>query len=655
MSGRVRVVIENVRPFVAEGAPVRRCPGETVRVSADVFSDGHDTVRAEILYRPPGAEDWTALPMSSVGNDAWEGQFQVETRGEYAFTVRAWVDRFETLLCDLKKRNPGQFGENDRTILAEELRRVSSRALEEDALVIRKAAEFLEGEATLAEAQAILSREEILRCVRRYPDPVLVSRSREIRKVAVERRKMRFSSWYEFFPRSACLPFSREGTLDQARLRLPEIARMGFDIVYLPPVHPVGVAGRKGKNNTLEAQPGDPGSPWAIGSALGGHDSVDPGLGTLQDLRAFREDAESLGMEVALDLAFQCSPDHPYVRDHPEWFRWRPDGSIQFAENPPKKYEDIVPFNFETEAWKSLWNELLRIVLFWMGEGFRVFRVDNPHTKPFGFWEWLIGEAKRRDPNVLFLAEAFTRPKIMKRLARIGFSQSYTYFTWRNSRDELETYMRELTMTEMAEYFQPNFWPNTPDILPEFLQFGGRPAFVIRLVLATTLSSCWGLYGPPYELLVGEALPGREEYLDSEKYEAKAWNWEKGGNLREMITHLNRIRRENPALQETRNLRFVECDNDRIIAFLKTSGENTLLVVVTLDPFGPQAGNLRLPLSDLGMVATQPFLLHDLLGGERVIWQGEWNRLELDPFELPARVFSLRRHLKREYDFDYFM
>jgi len=655
MDGRVRVVIENVGPRVSEGGAVRRCPGETVHAYADVFSDGHDAVRVELLYRPANRQEWAAVPMEPVGNDRWEGDFRVEAQGEFLFTVRAWVDRLETLLRDFLKRVPGQADKNDCRALAEELRLASRRASGEDFQVLEEAAADLDASGAPEGVERILGRPEIRRCASRYPDPELVMQFPEVLTVVVERPKMRFSSWYEFFPRSACGPFSAAGTLREARLRLGEIARMGFDVVYLPPIHPIGTTSRKGRNNALWAAADDPGSPWAIGSARGGHDSVEPGLGTLEDLREFRIEAESLGMEVALDLAFQCSPDHPYVSEHPEWFRWRPDGSIQFAENPPKKYEDIVPFNFETPDWKSLWEELLRIVLFWMGEGFRVFRVDNPHTKPFPFWKWLIAEAKRRDPGVLFLAEAFTRPKVMKKLARIGFSQSYTYFTWRNTRDEIEKYMRELTETEMAEYFQPNFWPNTPDILPEYLQFGGRPAFLIRLALAATLSSCWGLYGPPYELLVTEAVPGREEYLDSEKYEAKNWDWDQKGNLREMIARVNRIRRQNPALQETRNIRFVECDNDNIIAFLKHAGDNTLLVAITLDPFRPQSGNIRLPLAELGMVSSQPYMLHDLLGEEKVIWHGEWNNLGLDPHELPARIFSLRRHLRREHDFDYFM
>lgn len=657
MNGRIRVVIENVQPSVDGGLyPVKRCVGETVHVGADIFSDGHDTVRADLLYRPPGCREWETVRMEPAGNDRWKADFRVTAREGYVFTVRAWVDRLGTTVRDLeKKREAGQACAADYRLLAEELREVSRRASGEDARVLEEAAGEVESSLVPGEAGMVWPCYKIPECAGSYPDPELVFQYPDLRAVVVERSKMRFSAWYEFFPRSACLPFSRGGTLREARLRLVEIARMGFDVVYLPPVHPIGVTGRKGRNNELKATPDDPGSPWAIGSVLGGHDAVDPSLGTLEDLREFRQEAESLGMEVALDLAFQCSPDHPYVREHPEWFRWRPDGTIQHAENPPKKYEDIVPFNFETAEWKSLWDELLRVVLFWAGEGFRIFRIDNPHTKPFAFWEWLIAEVKRREPDVLFLAEAFTRPKVMKRLAKIGFSQSYTYFTWRNTREDIVKYLRELTETEMAEYFQPNFWPNTPDILPEYLQFGGRPAFVARLVLAATLSSSWGLYGPAFELLVSGAVPGREEYMDSEKYETKTWDWNSPGNLRELIARLNRIRLQNPAFRETRNIRFLEFDNDNLLAFLKSGTDNTLLVVVNLDPFRTQSGNLRLPLEDLGIKANQPFLLHDLLGEEKLIWHGESNNLGLDPQVLSARIFSLRAHLKREDDFDYFM
>jgi starch synthase (maltosyl-transferring) len=654
VEGRARVVIENVEPHVREGGPVRRCPGETVHVRADVYADGHDAVRAELLYRPVSRREWFRVPMTPVGDDRWEAVFTVESQEDVEFTLRGWVDRLETQIRDLRRRDAGQVGEIEFRSIAEELRALSVRASADEAGFLQRAAENLEKAAGKAEAELILSRPEILRCAFQYPDPELVKSLEETFKVTVERGKMRFSSWYEFFPRSACLPFSRKGTLQEARLRLKEIARMGFDVVYLPPIHPIGKTCRKGRNNGLLAEAGDPGSPWAIGSELGGHDAVDPQLGTLDDLREFREEAETLGMEVALDLAFQCSPDHPYIREHPEWFRWRPDGSIQYAENPPKKYEDIVPFNFETPEWRSLWEELRRVVLFWVGQGFRLFRVDNPHTKPFAFWQWLISEVKRQEPDALFLAEAFTRPKVMKKLARVGFCQSYTYFTWRNTKQEIVTYLRELTETEMAEYFQPNFWPNTPDILPEFLQFGGRAAYVIRMVLAATLSSCWGVYGPPFELLVSEAVNGKEEYMDSEKYEIKAWDWDQPGNLRDLIARVNRIRRRNPALQQTRNLRFLECENENLVAYLKTAGENTLLIVVSLDPFRTQTGALHLPLSELGMEKGHPFLLEDLLGGEKVIWYGEWNSVTLDPQELPARLFALRRHLKREQDFDYF-
>lgn len=654
MEGRARVVIENVEPHVREGGPVRRCPGETVHVRADVYADGHDAVRAELLYRPVSRREWFRVPMIPVGDDRWEAVFTVESQEDVEFTLRGWVDRLETQIRDLRRKDAGQVGEIEFRSIAEELRALSVRASADEAGFLQRAAENLEKAAGKAEAELILSRPEILRCAFQYPDPELVKSLEETFKVTVERGKMRFSSWYEFFPRSACLPFSRKGTLQEARLRLKEIARMGFDVVYLPPIHPIGKTCRKGRNNGLLAEAGDPGSPWAIGSELGGHDAVDPQLGTLDDLREFREEAETLGMEVALDLAFQCSPDHPYIREHPEWFRWRPDGSIQYAENPPKKYEDIVPFNFETPEWRSLWEELRRVVLFWVGQGFRLFRVDNPHTKPFAFWQWLISEVKRQEPDALFLAEAFTRPKVMKKLARVGFCQSYTYFTWRNTKQEIVTYLRELTETEMAEYFQPNFWPNTPDILPEFLQFGGRAAYVIRMVLAATLSSCWGVYGPPFELLVSEAVNGKEEYMDSEKYEIKAWDWDQPGNLRDLIARVNRIRRRNPALQQTRNLRFLECENENLVAYLKTAGENTLLIVVSLDPFRTQTGALHLPLSELGMEKGHPFLLEDLLGGEKVIWYGEWNSVTLDPQELPARLFALRRHLKREQDFDYF-
>jgi starch synthase (maltosyl-transferring) len=438
---------------------------------------------------------------------------------------------------------------------------------------------------------------------------------------------------------------------------LPEIARLGFDVIYLPPIHPIGTTKRKGKNNSPVAEAGDVGSPWAIGSEHGGHKAVAPELGTLEDFERFVSRARDNGLEVAIDIAFQASPDHPYVKEHPEWFRWRPDGTVQYAENPPKKYQDVLPFHFETEDWPALWEELKSVVLFWIERGVRVFRVDNPHTKPIRFWEWLIAEIKRDYPDVIFLSEAFTRPKVMRRLAKAGFTQSYTYFTWRNTKQEIIDYLTELTGTESREFFRPNFWPNTPDILSEFLQYGGRPAFIMRLILAATLSSNYGVYGAAYELCANEAVPGKEEYLNSEKYELKRWEPNQPGNLRNLIARVNRIRRENPALQTTWNLKFYETDNEHILFYGKATDDhsNLLLIAVNLDPFHPHSGYVQTPLAEFGIDPKQPYLAHDLLSDDKYIWQGARNFVSLDPQSMPAHIFRIHRRMRREADFDYFM
>ena len=432
---------------------------------------------------------------------------------------------------------------------------------------------------------------------------------------------------------------------------------MGFDVLYLSPIHPIGKTNRKGRNNTIAGDTDSPGSPWAIGSAEGGHKSIHPQLGKEEDFLSLIRCSKEWGMEIALDLAFQCSPDHPYVKEHPEWFRWRPDGVIQYAENPPKKYEDIVPFDFECQDWQALWKELGSILFHWIDMGVRIFRVDNPHTKPFAFWEWLFNSVRKDHPDVIFLSEAFTRPRVMSRLAKAGFSQSYTYFTWRNTKSELQTYLEDLTRGELREYFRPNFWPNTPDILPQFLQFGGRAAFVSRLILAATLSSNYGIYGPAFDLCVSEALEEREEYADSEKYEIKRWDLNSPVNLRDLITRVNRIRKENPALWNTFNLKFYEVDNDQILCFGKSTEDlsNLVLVAVNLDPFHRQSGTVRLPLEDLGISPGDSYLLHELIGDERSLWQGEFNRVELDPGIMPAGIYRINRTLRRESDFDYFM
>ena len=473
----------------------------------------------------------------------------------------------------------------------------------------------------------------------------------------VDRERARFSSWYEMFPRSSSPEPGRHGTFKDVEARLAYVAELGFDVLYLPPIHPIGRERRKGKNNALAAAPDDVGSPWAIGSAEGGHKDIHPELGTPQDFRSLVARANSMGIEIALDIAFQCAPDHPYVSAHPEWFRWRPDGSVQYAENPPKKYQDIYPFNFESEDWRALWAELKSVFDFWIGEGVKIFRVDNPHTKSFPFWEWLSAGLRREHPEVILLAEAFTRPKVMHRLAKLGYAQSYTYFTWRNTKHELTEYFTELAQGPGREYFRPNAWPNTPDILHETLQFGGRPAFMARLVLAATLAASYGIYGPAYELMESVPRdPGTEEYLDSEKYQLRHWDLKRRDSLREFIALVNRIRRDNPALHADRSLRFFPTDNEQLICYGKSSdkGDNQIVTVVNLDPRNPHSGWIELDLARLGIDPAMQYQMHDLITGQRFLWQGPRNFVLLDPNRVPAHIFRVRRKVHREQDFDYF-
>ena len=659
-NARKRVVIENLQPVVDDGRfSIKRVVGETVTVTADLFADGHEAIAARLLYRGPAQNAWRECPMEYVINDRWRGRFVTEEVGLYHYTVEGWVDHFATWQADLQKKfAAGQDIRVDLRSGAEYLQRAAALAAGEDARRLTELAEALLEPADLERAVRLAATDELSGLMQRYPvDRPLAGRYRKELTVVVDRRKALFSTWYERFPRSCAAEPGRAGTLKDCERLLPEIARMGFDVLYLPPIHPIGKTNRKGKNNAPRSAADDPGSCWAIGSDAGGHKAVHPELGTLQDFDDLVARAAQYDIEIALDLACQCSPDHPYVKAHPEWFRQRPDGSIQFAENPPKKYEDIFPINFETEHWQALWEELKNVVLFWIDRGVRIFRVDNPHTKPFVFWEWLIREVKRDYPETLFLAEAFTRPKVMDRLAKLGFTQSYTYFTWRNSKQELTDYVTELTRTGRRDYFTPNFWPNTPDILPEYLQYGGRPAFIVRLVLAATLASSYGIYGPAFELCVDQALPGREEYLDSEKYEIRTWNWDQPGNLKDFIARVNAVRRANPVLQSPWNVRFHPVDNDYLLFYVKESAEfaESILVVVNLDPFHTQSGWLRLPIEEFGIGPDQPYLCHDLLSDDKYIWQGERNYVELNPRVLPAYIFKLRKRLKRETDFDYFM
>lgn len=456
--------------------------------------------------------------------------------------------------------------------------------------------------------------------------------------IRVDREKARFSTWYELFPRSCAPELGGHGTFEDCEEWLPYVASMGFDVLYLPPIHPIGRSFRKGKNNAIAADPRDVGSPWAIGAEAGGHTSIHPELGTLEDFRHLIAKAKDYGLEIALDLAFQCTPDHPYVRQHREWFRTRPDGTIQYAENPPKKYQDIYPFDFETDHWRELWQELKSVILFWIVQGVRIFRVDNPHTKILAFWEWVIPAIQDRYPDVIFLSEAFTRPRMMYRLAKLGFSQSYTYFAWRNTKQELTDYFQELTATPVTEYLRPHLWPNTPDILTEFLQAGGRPAFMIRLVLAATLGANYGIYGPAFELCENiPREPGSEEYLNSEKYELKHWDVASPMSLRHFITRINHVRRQNPALQTDRGLRFHETDNPMLICYSKAP----ILTVVNLDPFHKQSGWVNLDLTFLGLDTGNPFQARDLLGGGNYVWRGSHNYVELTPGSLPAHILQL--------------
>jgi len=659
-AGRRRVIIEKLQPELDHGRfAAKRVVGEEVVFGADIFTDGHDLIQARLLIRRVGSKDWIAMALRSRPNDLWQAQFVPDQVGEYEYTVEAWIDHFGTLVHGMhKKRTAGQDIAVDLLSCAALLRSIAQRA-EAGArrTLLPEAALRLESGLDQEEAFRVVDDPNLGEAVHSFPDPELITRYSRVLTLHVERERALFSTWYELFPRSCSPVRGRQGTLRDVVGLMPEIAKMGFDVLYLPPIHPIGITNRKGKNNAPVSGSTDPGSPWAIGAAEGGHTALHPELGSWEDFDHLVGQARGHGLEIALDLAFQCSPDHPYVREHPEWFLWRPDGTVQYAENPPKKYQDVLPFNFETPDWETLWQELANVVRFWINKGVSIFRVDNPHTKPFAFWEWLIAAIRNESPEVVFLAEAFTRPKIMSRLAKLGFSQSYTYFTWRNTKFELVEYMTELTTSPLRDAFRPNFWPNTPDILPEYLQYGGRPAFVIRLILAATLSSSYGIYGPVFELGVAEALPGREEYLDSEKYECKHWDRDQSGNLKDLIARVNRIRRTHPALQRVDNLLFVPVNNDSLLAFLKTtpSDGDTLLIVITLDPFQPQAGRLDLPLEELGLVEGRPFLLADELSGERFIWHGRHPELELNPQNQPARILSLKRTMKREHDFDYFL
>ena len=657
--GRRRVVIEAVTPEIDCGRfPIKRVVGDMVRVEANVFADGHDQVACRLLYWQD-ARNLLTSPMVALPNDRWRGEFFVAKLGRYQYSIEGWIDHFHTWRAALLKRVAAQQNVNVELLIGADLiEEAAAQAPAKNAEILRQWAKRLREAKDKPEGASIALEEELLGLLQQYPVRNFSTRYEKDLSVTVDREKARFSAWYEVFPRSCSPQPGRHGTFRDCEQVLPYIASLGFDVVYLPPIHPIGKSFRKGKNNSTEPQPTDTGSPWAIGSTEGGHKSILPQLGTLEDFKHFRAAAEKQGLEVALDIAFQCSPDHPYVREHPEWFRKRPDGTIQYAENPPKKYQDIFPLDFESPQWQSLWHELKSVFDFWIEQGVRIFRVDNPHTKPFAFWEWAIGEIKTQHPDVLFLAEAFTRPHVMYRLAKLGFSQSYTYFTWRNTKEELTDYFTELTQTEVREFFRPNLWPNTPDILSQVLQAGGRPAFMIRLILAATLGSSYGIYGPAFELCENVPLqPGSEEYLNSEKYELRHWDLHAPGSLSELIVRMNRIRKENPALQSNSTLRFHGTDNPSLLCYSKVTKDfsDLVVVVVNLDCFRTQSGWVNLDLAAIGVDADHEFQVHDLLGEGQYMWHGSRNYVELTPESLPAHILRVRRLVRTERDFDYYL
>ncbi|MEX2303350.1 MAG: alpha-1,4-glucan--maltose-1-phosphate maltosyltransferase [Bryobacterales bacterium] len=660
--GRRRVMIEGVHPEVdAARFPAKRIVGDAVSVEADVFVDGHDAVSGLLLYRKLDSPRWSETPLQPLVNDRWQAEFQAEEIGVYEFTIEAWVDHFKTWRRDMVKRlAAGQAASVDLLIGAELVAAAIGRSAGNDQHTLKSWSIKLRQTATTANQEAANEAlsDELAALMDRYPDRTLATRYERAPRIVVDRLKARFSSWYEFFPRSCGSQPGVHGTFADCEARLPYVAGMGFDVLYLPPIHPVGVTFRKGKNNAVEATTGDAGSPWAIGAEQGGHTAIHPQLGTLEDFHRLLRRAKEHGIEIALDIAFQCTPDHPYVRQHPEWFRHRPDGTIQYAENPPKKYQDIYPIDFETENWRELWDELKNVFRFWIEQGVDIFRVDNPHTKSFPFWEEAISEIKRDHPQVLFLSEAFTRPKVRYRLAKLGFSQSYTYFAWRNTKPELTEYLTELTQSPVREFFRPNLWPNTPDILTEYLQHGGRPAFMIRLALAATLGASYGIYGPVYELCENKPRePGSEEYLNSEKYEIRHWDLDHPGSLRDYIARINRIRKENPALQSDWSLRFHPVDNEQLLCYSKQTPrlDSIIVVVVNVEPYHTHSGWIELPIESFGLDGQQPYQVHDLTTDARYLWQGRRNYVELDPHTIPAHIFRIRRRVRTEKDFDYYM
>ncbi|GAA4023728.1 alpha-1,4-glucan--maltose-1-phosphate maltosyltransferase [Flavobacterium cheonhonense] len=644
MQNQTRIIIENVTPQLDGGAfYIKRIVGQSVVVKANVFADGHDVIASCVKFKHESAKKWQEVRMTELGNDEWQAEFTVEKQGHFSYFVEAWVDYALNWQHGTERKiQDNQYVKSELLEGAEYCEAILKEVTASEKKYLNEAIKAFQDEKLYDKAIQIALSKELHHIFEAYPTRTLANKSHEL-QVYVDRPKALFSTWYEFFPRSSSPEKGKHGTFKDCEKLLPRVAAMGFDTLYFPPIHPIGEVNRKGKNNATTAEPGDVGSPWGIGSQYGGHKATHPELGTIDDFKSLVKTAKSLGIEVAMDYALQAAPDHPYVKEFPQWFKWRPDGTVQYAENPPKKYQDIMPIYFETGDWKNLWKELLDVALFWVEEcDIRVFRVDNPHTKPFYFWGWLIAEVKKKHPDVLFLAEAFTRPKIMHELAKQGFSQSYTYFTWRNTKAELIEYVEELTKTEQADFYRPNFWPNTPDILPYALQSGNESIYLHKYFLAATLSSSVGIYGPVYEYMVSEAMPGKEEYFNSEKYEFYHWDWSIQNKLIAIITKINKIRKEQPSLQQTNNIQFCATDNDQILAYYKfdDAKHDETLMICSLDPYYAKQAWVQLPLASLGIHAGQTVKVVDLITGNSYHWDKEWNFVELHP-ALPFHLFKI--------------
>ena len=645
MLNQKRVVIDYVSPQLNCGDFfIKRVVNEIVNVDAHVLVDGHDIIGASVIYKHENERVSREARMYHTANDEWKSSFVVEKQGIYTYKVEGWVDYALNWQHGItRKIEDNQKVTSELLEGVEYLKTVAKNATDIEKKYLKQLQEMFSNVKHYDKAIMAAVSHDLHKIFVKYPEKKLANTSKDY-LVYVDRLKARFSTWYEFFPRSSSEKEDKHGTFKDCIRLLPKVAKMGFDTLYFPPIHPIGEVNRKGKNNSTEAFEGDVGSTWGIGSKDGGHKDIHPQLGNLKDFKSVIKKAKELGIEIAMDYALQAAPDHPWVKENPDWFKWRPDGTVQYAENPPKKYQDILPIYFESKDYKNLWKECLDILFYWIDCGIHVFRVDNPHTKPYYFWNWIIAEVKKKHPDVLFLAEAFTKPKVMHQLAKQGFTQSYTYFTWRNTKQELIEYMTELTQTEQREYMRPNFWPNTPDINPYHLQGANEAKYLQRYVLAATLSSNTGIYGPVFEQMISDALPGKEEYLNSEKFQISHYDWNLENKLTTIISKINHIRKENEALQQTNNIKFRNVENDNLLAFYKwnDSKTNELLIIISLDQYYAQQGNLQLPLGDLNIEQGHHVQVHDLLTGSSYNWHNEWNFVELHP-TLPFHIFKINK------------